>query len=95
MNIYFEILSQLLFWIIVAMSLFICYEFYLSKDGKLRLLIIELFLAKVWCYGVAALFYLFFDFGYFHSWPTIGLRIVCNGPMMIVMVRLYLFIRRK
>lgn len=89
------IFSQVIFWTIVIMSLLITYEFYLSRNGRLRVLIIELFLAKVWCYGIAGFYYLLWDLGYLHDLSTIWLRIVSNAPMMWVMVRLYLFIRRK
>jgi len=90
-----EIISQLLFWSIVIFSGVIAYEFYRSKDGRLRILIIELFLAKMWCYGVAGTYYLLWDLHHVSSDNALWLRIVCNLPMFIVMLRLYQFIRVK
>lgn len=89
------ILSELLFLGIVIFSLFIWYEFYISRDGKLRILIMELFLAKCWVYGLAGVYYLLVDFGYFDGLSTLWLRIACNLPMCIVMVRLYRWIKWK
>lgn len=90
-----EIISQFLFWAIVAFSGIIAYEFYKSKDGRLRVLIIELFLAKMWCYGIAGTYYLLWDLHQVHSDNALWLRIVCNLPMFIVMLRLYRFIRLR
>lgn len=86
------IASQILFWSIAIASIFIAYEFYRSQDGKLRKLIIELFLAKTFVYGGAGLYYLFFDFGLIGAEP-VWIRIILNAPMCAVMVRLYRFIR--
>lgn len=89
------ILSQLIFWGVVVFAFLIYLQFKRSKDGKLRLLIMELFLAKMWCYGVAGLYYLLWDANYLHDWNLIVLRIVCNIPMLIAMARLYFFITQK
>lgn len=89
------ILSQLIFWGVVVFSFLIYLQFKRFKDGKLRLLIMELFLAKMWCYGVTGLYYLFWDANYFHDWNLIVLRIFCNIPMLITMARLYFYIKRQ
>lgn len=89
------IASQLIFWGIVITSIFIYLEFKRSVDGKLRLLIMELFLAKIWCYGTAGLYYICWDFGYFHDWNSVLLRVIYNAPMFWVMLRLYIFIKNK
>lgn len=87
------ILSQILFWSITVASGFIAYEFYISQNGKLRKLIIELFCAKMFVYGGAGLYYLLQDLGMFHDAQPIWMRVVLNFPMAIVMVRLYRFIK--
>lgn len=76
-----------------AITLFsglIAWEFFRSKDGRLRILIIRLFVAKVWVYGGAALIYTF-------DWPidTWVMRLVLNLPMFIVMLQLWEFIRMR
>jgi hypothetical protein len=84
-----EIILQVFLWVITVTSAFIAYEFYKSKDGRLRILIIELFIAKVWVYGGSALYYLFMPE------TTILVKIGLNLPMLIVMLRLYHYIRNK
>ncbi len=71
------IFSQGMFWGIFIFSALIAYEFYLSRDGQLRILIIELFLSKCWCYGIAGAFYLFWDFGYLQR-----ANVHCYGEVM-------------
>jgi len=89
------IISQLLFWWIVTRSVFILIEFKKARgDEKLRLLMLELFGSKIWCYGLAAIFYLFWDFNFLQTWDTVLLRILCNLPMMLVMERLYLYVKK-
>jgi len=89
------LISQLIFWGIVIFSGMIAYEFYLSRDGLLRILIIQLFLAKCWQFGVAGSYYLAWDLGYFQTFDQVLLRVVCNTPMVIVMWRLWLYIRNR
>lgn len=90
-----EIISQLLFWGIAVFSLLIAIKFYQSKDGRLRVLIIELFLAKIWVYGGAAVYYLLQDVGFIPHWSPVFIRLALNLPMFFVMFRLYVFISVK
>jgi len=81
----------LLFLIVIALlSAFIAYEFWRSKDGRLRILIIRLFLSKIWVYGGAAIAYTWSI--NLDEWVT---RVILNAPMFIVMIQLYGFIRMK
>lgn len=91
--IYEKIASQIMFWTIVVLAWLIFYEFKRSVDGKLRILIMELFLAKVWAYGLAGLYFLFWDFGYFQTTSVLWLRLIVNLPMFWVMIKLYRFIK--
>lgn len=72
------------------LSAFIAWEFYKSKDGRLRILIIWLFLAKVIVYGGAAVLILFQG----HNYPS-WVKVALNAPMFVVMIELYGFIRNK
>lgn len=87
------ILSQLFFWGIVVLSAMIAHEFWKSKNGVLRKLIIAYFISKVWAYGIAAVYYLMQDMGYFSGAQPIWIRLICNLPMFIVMLRLWKYIR--
>lgn len=84
-----------MFWGIVVFSYFIYLEFKRSKDGRLRILIMELFLAKIFVYGVAGAYYLAWDILAFPDNYSLLLRLVINAPMVIVMWKLYWFIRVK
>jgi hypothetical protein len=88
-----EYLSQAFLLIIVAMSLLVAWEFYKSKDGMLRILIISLFIAKVWVYGGAFVYYQLADFRFVDAPNPLLFRLVLNFPMLIVMVLLYRYIR--
>jgi|GEM_PF-2568761 len=88
------LISQIMFWGIFIFSLCIWYEFYRATDkGKLRSLIMELFLTKAWVYGFAGAYYLIWDLGYFQNSSALWVRIICNVPMVFVMWRLYRFIK--
>lgn len=90
-----EQILQIFLWTIVVLSALIAYEFYRSKDGRLRLLIIELFLTKMWVYGGGAIYYLLMDYGYMTSIEPGFVRIALNLPMLFVMLKLWGFIRMK
>lgn len=87
--------SQIMFWVITILAVLITWEFYRSVDGRLRILMIQLFLSKVWIYGFAGTFYLFWDFGYFRSVDQLWVRLICNVPMFIIMIKLWLYIKYK
>lgn len=85
-----EGLSQILLWTVALLSGLIAHAFYTSKNGRLRLLMIELFIAKSVVYGGAAIYFLIMppiDFVY--------VRITLILPMFIVMIKLYKYIRLK
>ena len=88
-----DLLSQILFWSIAGLSAFIAWEFFTSKNGRLRILMIRLFSCKVWVYGGAALWFLFFDKHI--KIPFVYVRIILTLPMAIVMFQIYKFIRIK
>jgi len=74
--------------VIAVLSGFIAYEFWRSKDGRLRVLIIRLFLSKVWVYGGAAIIY-----GLELPFEQWFVRLLLNAPMFIVMIQLWGYIR--
>jgi hypothetical protein len=83
-----EQLSQVVLGTIAIMAALLAYEFYKAKDGRLRLLVIELFISKIWLYGGALTYYWIMppiDFAY--------IRICLLFPMFIVMIKLWRFIR--
>lgn len=85
-----ESISEILLLTVGILSAFIAYAFYTSKNGRLRLLMIELFSAKVFLYTGAAIYYL--------TLPPIEfvyVRIILVAPMFVVMLKLYKFIRLK
>ncbi len=81
-------IAEVFLFVIAALSGLICHEFYISRDGRLRILIIRLFMTKIWVYGGAAIAYLF----EFPIDPWL-LRVVLNAPMFIVMLQLWGYIR--
>lgn len=82
------IVSQLIFWSITLLAVNIAWLFYKSRGDRLRTLVIELFLSKIWVYGLAGTYYLCWDLGYLHGWSAIWVRIICNAPMVYVMFKL-------
>jgi hypothetical protein len=74
---------------IVLFSALIAWEFYRSVDGKLRKLIIALFVTKFFLYG-AYLFCAVLDLE-FTGW----MRVLFNFPMFVVMIELYRYIKFK
>ena len=89
-----EQILQVVLCTIAILSALIAYEFYKSKDGRLRLLIIELFITKVWVYGGADAYYMLTDLGHVH-WNDSIVKVALNTPMFIVMLKLWKFIRNK
>lgn len=83
-----EILLQIFLWTIALLSFGIAWEFYTSKNGRLRLLMIELFIAKIFVYGGAAFWYIAVD-----THPPAIIRILLNAPMFFVMLKLWGYIR--
>lgn len=83
------ILIELILLIIVAASAFVAHEFYKSKDGRLRILVIRLFLCKVWIYGGAAVLFMVYP----PDKVALIRLIVLNVPMLLVMLQLYQYIR--
>lgn len=86
------ILTEIVLWTITILSALIAHAFYISKDGKLRVIIISLFIAKIWVYGGSALYFLIF------ATPdriTLIRVIGLNAPMFMVMLRLWKYIRTK
>lgn len=90
-----EILAELFYMIIVAISCLIAWEFYNIKDGKLRIIIIWLFLTKIWVYGGAMIYHILLDFKYIDKVEPVVVRLILNFPMVIVMLRLYKYIRTE
>lgn len=88
-----ELLSQLLLLVIVIMSALVAWEFYRSKDGQLRVLIISLFLTKIWVYGGAFVCFALVDLGVIQPVNTLLLRLILNAPMCFIMVKLWKYIR--
>lgn len=88
-----EILGQIFLLIIVTMSVLVAREFYKSKDGYLRALIILLFAAKIWVYGGAFIFYQLTDMGVVDQPNPFIFRLALNTPMLIIMILLYKYIK--
>lgn len=84
-----ELLSQVLLWSIAGLSAFIAWEFYTSKNGRLRILMIRLFAFKSWVYGGAAVAY------WFTPYISVYVRLALLLPMAITMFQIYKFIRVK
>lgn len=88
-----EILSQLFYGIIAIFSLLIALEFYHSRNGKLRILIIALFLCKLWVYGGSMVYHFLLDYNQIHKLDRIYIQLILNFPMVVVMVQLWGYIR--
>lgn len=81
-------LSEIELITIGILSALIAYDFYRSTDGRLRILMIRLFVSKIWVYGGAALFYAFMPV-YDLAW----VRPILVAPMFLVMLQLWKHIR--
>jgi len=75
--------------VIVIMSGGIAWEFYKSRNGRLRQLIIALFVCKVWVYGGAGMFFIFWE----PDANSVLRMLILNIPMMAVMLYLWKYIR--
>ena len=84
------ILIELILLTIVVMSGLIAWEFYKSRNGQLRKLLIALFACNVYLYGGAAIWFFFLP----PSTDGLMRAIILNTPMMIIMVNLYKYIRK-
>jgi hypothetical protein len=91
--IYEVVASQLLFWGIVYFSYKIYVAFNHSVGDKLKYLVMELFLTKMWTYGIAAAYYLMYDLHLIGVVSSLWIRIICNAPMVWVMYRLWNYIK--
>lgn len=84
------VLSQIIFWGVFIKGLFILIKFIKSDKqtgGRIRRLIIELFIAIVWLFGCAGIYYMFYDLGFFRQNLAVWLRIICNLPLFIIMFK--------
>lgn len=88
-----ETLSQIFYLIIVIFSVLIAWEFYKSRNGILRVLIISLFVAKVWFYGGAMIYHFLLDFNLIQKPDRIYVQLILSFPMVIVMIKLWGYIR--
>lgn len=86
----YELLNFVTLWTIAIISALIAYEFQKSVDGKLRIIIRNLFISKIWVYGGAAIFYTIFnpvDFVY--------IRLILITPMAVIMLQLWDYMRKR
>ena len=81
-------ISQIELIAIAILSAFIARDFYISKDGRVRILMIRLFISKIWVYGGAALYYWLCP-----DQNMIWVRIILNLPMVIIMFQIWAYIR--
>lgn len=77
--------------VIAVFSAAIAIEFYKSKDGVLRILIIQLFVSKLWLYGGISIYYAWL----YGKVDTDMYLITVLTPMFVTMVQLFLYIRNK
>lgn len=75
------------------MSALVAWEFYRSQNGMLRILIIALFLGKIWVYGGAFIYYQLTDMNLVDAPNPLMFRLILNAPMLVVMILLYRYIR--
>lgn len=88
-----EFLSQAFLVVIVITSALVAWEFYKSKNGVLRVLIIALFICKIWVYGGAFVYYQLTDMGLVNALDPLLFRLILNTPMLVIMVLLYKYIK--
>lgn len=82
------------FWVVIAiLSALIVYEFFRSKDGRLRVRIIWFFASLFWLYASPFLYYLLVYAGYFRDVSIDVIKIVLTFPMFVAMIFLYRFIK--
>jgi len=83
------LISQVLFWGNTIFFGSIARLFYLSVDGKIRILAINLFSALTWLFGVAGIYYLLWDIKVIENDYSIYIRLICNAPLILVAVQWY------
>lgn len=87
------IASEILFVFIAISSGFIAYDFYRAKNGKLRRLMIALFLSKVWLYGGSAVYLLVKHYKHL-LWISDQLfPVIACTPMFITMLFIWKYVR--
>lgn len=88
-------LAEMIFFIISAISALVILAFWNAKgDHKLKWLLIELFGAKIWVYGGSGIYLYLVTFSTTNL-SLIPALIIINTPMVIVMYRLYKFIKKS
>ncbi len=82
-----QILSIVLFMIIEGVAILVLREFIISRDGKLRLLMIGYFAVEIWA---QAMFYYFFGRVYPQA---IEYYVMASLPKAVIKVMLFLYLK--
>jgi hypothetical protein len=87
------VISVILFSVVVAISLVLFNVFRRTINGKLRVLMMQLFITKVWTYGASAVYFVL-QYNNLMMWlKPQWFRVIAVVPMVWVMLRLYQYIR--
>jgi hypothetical protein len=87
-------ISEVLFLIIMLIGTFVAYEFYKSKDGILRKLMIWYFVIDVYVYASSALYFWLSDIGF--DVISLGMfRLCVLIPKAAIKLRILYYLRTK
>lgn len=83
------VLSQILFWGNTIFFFSISRLFYLSEDGRIRVLAIRLFGALTWLFLIAGIYYFLWDIKVIEGDYSIYVRLICNVPLIFIAIQWY------
>lgn len=87
-------ISEIIFLVIGAISLSVALEFYRSKNGMLRKIMITYFLVEVFIYLASGIYFWMAEVG--HTGLAIGyFRVMVITPKMLVLLWLLYWLRNK
>lgn len=91
----FTLTSQFLYILMGLISLFIAREFWKSRDGVFRKLMIFFFLAQFWVVGASASYYFLTEKFNVSTYYFGVIRLLALLPITISMVLIFIYLARK
>lgn len=89
------IIATLQYVLMAFISAFLAYQFYISKNGMLRRLLILFFISYFFTILCSALYYITAEHFKYEPFNIEWVRVVALTPITIVMILLYLYIHKQ
>jgi hypothetical protein len=88
-------IAELLFLIIGGGSLLLSLDFYYSKNGRLRKLLMWFFFSQFWVVSISGVYYFFTEKGFSFPIEFGVVRIIALTPMAIIMLLIRKYVRES